>query len=339
VFLSAGIDSTTLAALASEAGGELETVTLGFSEYQGTAEDEVPLATRVAAQLKSKHHLVWVSRQDFEAEFPKLIRAMDQPSTDGINSYFVSKAAAQSGLKVAISGLGGDELFAGYPSFSEIPRSVRAFQPFQPFQPLNRGLRALSAPVLKRFTSPKYAGLLEYGGTYSGAYLLRRGMFMPWELPEILDADMVREGWSELQTVDRLQNTTHGLSADHTRVAALELSWYMRHQLLRDTDWASMAHSLEVRVPLVDTHLLSALSSQLAGSCPPTKRDLAAIPATVLPSEIVDRPKTGFTVPVREWLMGQNADRQPLGAKRRKAERGLRGWAKVVYQQFVGVEV
>ena len=148
-----------------------------------------PLAEQVAAQYGAQHQTIWATKRDFQDNFSRVMRAMDQPTCDGINSFFVSLAAARAGLKVALSGLGGDEMFGGYPSFREIPRIVRLLRPFSlsAFQPFNRGFRILSAPLLRRMTSPKYAGLLEYGGTYGGAYLLRRGMFMPWELPSLLD--------------------------------------------------------------------------------------------------------------------------------------------------------
>ena len=177
---------------------------------------------------------------------------MDQPSIDGVNTYFVSKAAKEAGLKVALSGVGGDELFGGYPSFQQIPRMVGALAPFRHVPILGKGFRALSSPLLRRFTSPKYAGLLEYGSSYGGAYLLRRGLFMPWELPGLLDSDMAREGWAELQTLTQLEQTTRGISNNHLKITALESAWYLRNQLLRDADWAGMAHSLEIRTPLVE---------------------------------------------------------------------------------------
>ena len=207
VFLSSGLDSTTIAALATEAGGQLRTITLGFEEFKGTINDETPLAEQVARHYGARHETVWVRRHDFENDLDDLLQAMDQPSSDGVNTYFISKIAAQAGLKVALSGLGGDELFGGYSSFHEIPRAVAALGSVHLPAWLGRGFRVMSGPVLKRFTSPKYAGLLEYGGHYGGAYLLRRGMFMPWELPEILDADLARQGWSELQTLARLAET------------------------------------------------------------------------------------------------------------------------------------
>jgi len=211
VFLSAGLDSTTIAALAAEQGGNLRTVTLGFEEYKGTDADETPLAEQFAKRCGATHQTIWVSRADFEAERDHLFDAMDRPTTDGVNTFFVSLAAKQANLKVALSGVGGDELFATYPSFRDIPASVRLLRPL-PFMPtFGREFRVITSPILKRFTSPKYAGMFEYGGTYSGAYLLRRGMFMPWELPDLLDPDFAKEGWAELQTLLRLDETLDGI--------------------------------------------------------------------------------------------------------------------------------
>ena len=216
LFLSAGLDSATLMALAKQVSKTvLHTITLGFKEFQGTSNDEGPLAERLARQYRTFHQMSWVQSDDFENDRERLLDAMDQPSIDGVNTYFVSKAAAKAGLKVAISGLGGDELFGGYPSFRQIPGIVRAMAPFQSVPYLARGFCYLSAPILKTFTSSKFAGLLEYGGTYGGAYLLRRGMFMPWELPDLLDGDMVREGWEELQTLSRLETNSRGINNPH----------------------------------------------------------------------------------------------------------------------------
>lgn len=323
VFLSSGLDSTTLAALTDEiAPGSLHTVTLGFKEFVGTVNDEVPLAEEVARLYQAMHRTIWVEKHDFQDELTRLLEAMDQPSTDGVNSYFVCKAAKQAGLKVVLSGLGGDELFGSYPSFRQIPRLVRNVRSFAAIPGMGKGFRLVSAPLIKHFTSPKYAGLLEYGGSYGGAYLLRRGMYMPWELPGLLDTDMVREGWRELQSMLRLEETTQGVPGEHLKVSALEMCWYMRNQLLRDCDWASMAHSLEVRVPLVDLELLRKTVPLLYSTTPVGKRDMALTPAQPLPDAIVNRAKTGFTIPVREWLMEGEGH---------AGERGLRGWAWKVY--------
>src|SRR5438874_6467850 len=303
VFLSSGLDSTAIAALAAEQGGDLRTVTLGFEKYKGTAKDEVPLAEQFAQRCGAKHQTIWVSRANFEEERDHLFESMDSPSIDGANTFFVSLAAKRANLKVALSGLGGDELFASYPSFTEIPRSVRFLRNFSRWRAIGRELRIVSAPIVKRFTSPKYASLLEYGGAYAGAYLLRCGMFMSWELPELLEPEMVKAGWAELQTLLRLDETLDGIKNPRLKVSALEMNWYMRNQLLRDSDWAGMGHSVEIRVPLVDVDLLRAIGPLLASKQPPSKRDIAQSAVSQFPSSILDRPKTGFQIPVRDWLM------------------------------------
>ena len=338
VFLSSGLDSTTMAALAAEQGGILRTVTLGFEEYKGKDADETPLAEQFAKRCGAAHETMWVSRADFEAERDHLFEAMDRPSTDGVNTFFVSLAAKRANLKVALSGVGGDELFAGYPSFNDIPWMVRLLKPVTPVLPtFGREFRMVSAPLVKYLTSPKYAGMFEYGGSYSGAYLLRRGMFMPWELPDLLDPEMVRSGWRELQTLLRLDETLDGIRNPRLKVSALEMNWYMRHQLLRDSDWAGMGHSVEIRVPFVDVDFLRTIVPLLSGKNPPTKRDMAASASTLITSEMLERRKTGFQIPVREWLL---TDLPALAdSPHRMAERGLRGWAKHVYRRFPGSQL
>lgn len=326
VFLSSGVDSAVITALVSEVGRRPNTVTLGFREFRGTANDEVPLAELVGRHYDTVHRTSWVGGRDFQGEMASILSAMDQPSIDGVNCYFVSKAAAAVGLKVAMSGLGGDELFGGYSSFRDIPRLVRAVGWIPGARRIGAALRLVSAPLLKRFTSPKYAGLLEYGGSYGGAYLLRRCLHMPWELPGILDPDMVRDGWAELQPVLRADESISGIARGNLKVTALETAWYMRNQLLRDADWAGMAHSLEIRVPFVDVHLLECVAPILASDRPPGKQHLAGVPAGALPAQIAARPKTGFSIPVRDWLVD--------GPGESTGERGLRGWSKRVAAEW-----
>jgi asparagine synthase (glutamine-hydrolysing) len=182
--------------------------------------------------------------------------------------------------------------------------------------------------VIRRLRSTKYAGLLEYGSRPGDFYLLYRAVFAPWELPGVLDADLAREGWDALRACARLEQTIEGLATPRTIVSALESSWYMRSQLLRDSDWAGMAHSLEIRVPLVDATLLRRLAPALNSGHPPSKRDMASAPRTPLPATILDRPKTGFLVPVRDWL----ADDAEV------SEHGLRGWARRVYGAQAGTD-
>lgn len=328
VFLSAGMDSTTIAALATEAAqSSLRTVTLGFNEFRGGDHDEVPLAEAVARHLGTDHTTVWVSGDDFAAEAEHVLAAMDQPSIDGVNTYFVSKVTADAGLKVALSGIGGDELFGGYPSFDQAPALHRRLGWASGIPGLGRAARLASAPLARAISSPKYAGLIEYANSVPRAYLLRRALHMPWEVP--LSAEMVREGLAALNLSAHMAETApHG--TDRQQVSALELSWYTRNQLLRDADWAGMAHGLEIRVPLVDIALLRVLAPMLAAAHPPGKRDMAAAPRRDLPAAVLNRPKTGFAVPVRDWLLRGVGDR--LGLPVDAAARGLRGWAGLVYR-------
>ncbi|MGF1626983.1 MAG: asparagine synthase (glutamine-hydrolyzing) [Alphaproteobacteria bacterium] len=328
VFLSAGMDSTTIAALASEAAqSPLRTVTLGFEEYRGGDHDEVPLAEAVARQIGSEHSTIRISGEDFAAEAERLLAAMDQPSIDGVNVYFVAKVTAAAGLKVALSGLGGDELFGSYPSFRQVPALRRRLGWAAAIPGLGRAARVLAAPLAGAVTSPKYAGLIEYAGSIPRAYLLRRALHMPWELP--LPRAMVREGLAALALDEQLAATAPR-GSDRQRVSALEVGWYMRSQLLRDADWAGMAHGLEIRTPLVDIALAGALAPMLAGERPPGKADMAAAPRRALPDAVLQRPKTGFSVPVRDWLLRGVGDR--LGLEVDAGARGLRGWAGLVYR-------
>jgi len=323
VFLSSGIDSATIATIASSLGGsDLRTITLGFEEYRGTGDDETVLAETISRQCGTRHETRWMARSEFQAHLPQLLSSMDQPTIDGVNAYFVSKVAAEAGLKAAVSGLGGDEIFGGYPSFRQIPMLVNTLG--RASDSFGKWFRLVSGPVLKHFTSPKYAGLFEYSRSYGRAYLLRRALFMPWELPEIMDPDLAAAGWEELQTISALESTAKDIVSPRLQVSLLELSWYMRNQLLRDCDWASMAHSLEVRVPLVDIELIRAIAPLLATDKPPGKLELAATARPRLPAEVLSRGKTGFSIPVRTWLMGCGE----------MDGRGLRGWAMFVAEKF-----
>lgn len=322
LFLSASLDSSTLVALASEVkDSQLRTVTLGFNEYKGTENDETLLAQTVADHYNTQHSTQWVKQQDFAEEYQNLLHAMDQPSIDGVNTYFVCKAAKDAGLKVAISGVGGDELLGGYPSFTQIPKMVNTLKPFGAIPGLGKGFRLISAPILKHFTSPKYAGLFEYGTSVEGAYLLRRGLYMPWELPQVLEPEVIKQGWQELNALSVLKNMHNGIHSNHLKISCLETSNYMRNQLLRDIDWASMTHSLEVRTPLIDIDLYKTVVALAQAGKPASKIDIALSPNKQFPMSIFKRPKSDFSIPDNKWLADNS---------NRKTERGLRYWANEV---------
>lgn len=306
IFLSSGIDSAALLGLMRDAGQkDIQSVTLTFGEYLGKPQDEAPLAEMIAREYGARHTTRVVTRDEFETDLPRILAAMDQPTIDGINTWFVAKAASELGLKAAVSGVGGDELFAGYPSFRDLPRWVGWMSAPSRVPGLGRAARSLVsclAPYLG--LNPKSASMLELGGDYAGAYMLRRGLFMPWELGPMLGLDLAKEG---LERLSPLGYVRHLMSPEprsiSARISTLESALYMRNQLLRDSDWASMAHSLEIRMPLVDSVLLGVLAPY--SSTKPlelTKGALAASPSSKLPHEFVRRRKTGFAVPITEWI-------------------------------------
>jgi asparagine synthase (glutamine-hydrolysing) len=340
IFLSAGVDSGALLGLMADAGQrETRAITLAFDEFRGTAEDESLLAGQVAGRYGARHIVRRVNAREFRHDLPAIIEAMDQPSIDGVNTWFVAKAAKEAGLKVALSGLGGDELLAGYSSFVDLPSWRRRFGPFAAVPGLGRTIRPLIrtlAPGLAR-EMPKALGLLEYAHSWPGVYLLRRGLFLPYELREVMDPAVAREGLRRLNPLRRLADSlSPDPGSDVGRVCALESMHYMRNQLLRDADWAGMAHGVEIRVPFVDLTLLESLAPAIPHlAAQAGKGALAKAPSIPLPAEIVARAKTGFAVPTGAWL--STADKaasavrgSPLAAK------GLmsRHWSQTVLQGF-----
>lgn len=306
-FLSAGVDSAALVGLMRDAGQDnIETLTLTFAESE-VRDEEAPLAERVAHFYGARHTTRVVTRSEFERDLPSILDAMDQPSIDGVNIWFAAKAAREMGLKAMVSGLGGDELFGGYPSFRDLPRWMRRFAvasraPF--FGRLAR--KALRPSILACFgVSPKAAGVLEYGGAFPGAYLLRRGLFMPWELDALRDPDLARAGLATLRPLASIEAAmTPTPDGDFAKVASLESSLYLRNQLLRDADWAGMAHGVEIRAPLADAALLARMAphARHIGAAGCGKMALAKAPAAAAPDAILRRPKTGFCVPIGAWL-------------------------------------
>ncbi len=345
VFLSAGLDSSLIAALAARRTRQpLTTFTVSFDLLAGTALDEAALARQTARRLKADHREERLGRDGFGSLWRECLEAMDQPSIDGFNTFVVSRLARQAGIKVVLSGLGGDELLGSYPSFADVPRWLQAAQSARRIPGLARLWPRLSRPLAHR--RPKLPGLLRYASTLAGAYFLRRALFLPEELPDLLGAELAAAG---LARYDPVADAAAELDASSGRLAGgrgaeedpwlavhgLESALYMRRQLLRDADWAAMAHSLELRVPLADAWLLARFELERLRRgrqpAPPwgSKRELVRKLAPELPEELWSRPKTGFYLPLAEWLNGR---RDPLPASERG--RGSRRLALTVLKEL-----
>jgi len=333
-FLSSGVDSGALVGLMRDAGqSDIQTVTLAFEPFRGTERDESPLAQVVADHYGTKHTTRWVDAKEFHQDLPRIVEAMDQPSIDGINTWFVAKATRELGLKVAISGVGGDELLGGYSTFTRLPQLVRSLR-YLPKLPGAVTFFGEAAGLARRFgfsVHPKSAGLLAYGHSYAGAHMLQRSIHLPAEMREMLgDHDMLAAGLAQLQPFELVgralkpePQTAFG------KVATLESSLYMRNQLLRDTDWAGMARSIEIRTPLVDRQLLLDVAPIFAReNRPDGKTLLANAPSKPLPDVILNKPKTGFGIPVKDWVLSEI---DPAAAKAKDSDRlWSRSWMKHV---------
>ena len=186
VFLSGGIDSGAIAGMAAQLGAETEGITVGFAEFTGLRDDETSVARATAKHYGLRHHVRIVSRAEFEQDIPRILDAMDQPSIDGVNTWFASKAAAERGYKVVLSGVGGDELFCGYSSFRQVPRMATVGRMIGAIPGARALLHAPCAALSRYRSQPKLAALPDLVDSLEGAYFLRRSLFLPAELPALL---------------------------------------------------------------------------------------------------------------------------------------------------------
>jgi asparagine synthase (glutamine-hydrolysing) len=289
VFLSGGIDSSVIAALAAQrAARTLDAFTVTFSEQRF---DESAVAGLVARRYGLKHHEIPLGDHDLLSALPSAFTAMDQPTLDGINTYVVSEAVRIRGTKVVLSGLGGDELFAGYPSF----RRARALARYARIPVPARRAAARVVASVGGVRGAKIALGLGRALPADAAYLASRTLFGSRQVKEI--AQLAPPATPE---------SPHDLSVLQ-QVSWRELTGYMRNTLLRDSDVFSMAHGLELRVPFVDRQVLSAAfaaSDSLKLSRRVSKPLLIDATRDLLPDPVWDRPKQGFVLPFADWLHG-----------------------------------
>ena len=289
VFLSGGIDSSAVTALAAQrAGASLDAFTVTFAEQQF---DESAVARLVARRYGLRHHEIPVGGSDLLAALPAAFSAMDQPSLDGINTYVVSEAVRAHGTTVVLSGLGGDELFAGYPSF----RRARALARYARLPAPARHVAARVAARVGGLRGAKIALGLRKGAPGDAAYLASRTLFGESQVADLCGEHAVAS-----------PNAPRALSVLQ-QVSWRELTGYMRNTLLRDSDVFSMAHGLELRVPFVDREVASAafaVADALKLRSGVTKPVLVDAVRDLLPTEVWNRPKQGFVLPFADWMRG-----------------------------------
>jgi asparagine synthase (glutamine-hydrolysing) len=302
VFLSGGIDSSSIAALLAQARpGQVNTFCIAFTQEEY---GEARFARTVADRLKTDHFETMLSSDSALRYVPYALAAMDQPTIDGVNSYIVSQETRRRGLKVALSGLGGDEIFAGYSSFRTVPQMERAAWLLGGVNMHWRHVGAALLRVLARDNdrSRKLRSLVD--GETAHPYLLSRMLFTPRQVGDMVQSDVGRQAATAMEPL--LSTLSYARRFDPVnRVSYLETHNYMANTLLRDTDCMSMAHSLEVRAPFLDHILVEYVFSvpgtrKLNNGQP--KPLLTGALASLLPPEIVHRPKTGFGLPFEYWM-------------------------------------
>lgn len=305
IFLSGGIDSTAVVALASQIQtNQLRTYSIAFEEPEW---NEGEISSKVAHQFGTDHTEYTITASLGRELFPQYLAAIDQPSIDGFNTFCVSQVARKDGTKVVLSGLGGDEFFGGYKSFQKVPQMVRVGSRLQAFHPIGS---AIGMGLEQWGTSPQLKRLgdfLQQTPNSAAAYRSFRGIFSHAEACSIVK----RYFPDRALPVRSESNPFPNLPSLEDEVSLLEISGYMRNQLLRDSDVMSMASGLELRVPLVDRILLEAIASipshlRLA---PGKQMLIQAVPE--LPSWVVNRPKRGFSFPFEQWMAGEWGDYFP----------------------------
>jgi asparagine synthase (glutamine-hydrolysing) len=298
VFLSGGIDSSAIVAMLSRKQRP-STFSVVFREADYS---EAEYSRAVAQRFQTDHHEMFLSAAEALAAAPAAISAMDQPTIDGLNTYIISKAAREAGVKVVLSGLGGDELFAGYSNFRAVPR-MENFLRYWKHLPGHQALgAALFAGQSSSDRTHKLRALATANGRLVHPYFLSRMLFAPAQLGALVRS---QNGWLRAHAPLQEALDRTGQMDAINRVSYLETRCYMLNTLLRDSDVMSMAHGLEIRVPLIDQTLATGLLSipgrrKLIGRTP--KPLLVGAVRGELPDEIICRRKRGFTLPFEHWL-------------------------------------
>jgi asparagine synthase (glutamine-hydrolysing) len=283
-FLSGGIDSSVVTALAAQKlAHKLQTYSVGFDLAEF---DETAIAQEIAQRYGTAHHRIQLSEEEVIHSVTEAVGKLDLPSVDAINTYIVSRAVAAHGVKVALSGLGGDELFGGYPSFRDVPR-------LQLVAALPRFLRKIAG--LAGNLGDRLADLPGSGD--AGALALWRRRFFT--------DDMIRR--AGLPGVPEPFESPVALPDEFAQISWAELTGYMRRMLLRDADQMSMAVSLEMRVPFLDHELVEyvlGLPAAIKKRYPGVKGLLVEACRDLLPPSVYERPKAGFVLPMKHWMRG-----------------------------------
>lgn len=313
VFLSGGVDSSAVANLAQRANqAPIHTFTLTFEDQEF---NEGPFARRIAAAIGTRHREVVLTEGEFVGHLEAALDSLDQPTFDGLNSYYMSRAIRSAGFIVALVGTGGDELFGGYPSFRDVPLLHRWFRPLRwlprslpvaAARLATAGLRRSAGAIPPQTRWAKLPDMIRRGDDLLALYQLAYALFLPEFQRELLApglADALVDGLTPSMRARLLAETR--ARAPLSALSVMEQRLFLGERLLRDNDAASMAASIEQRLPLVDQILLEAvdrLPEAVRYHPVGTKAVLRRIGLRGLDPALFDRPKSGFVLPFDRWI-------------------------------------
>lgn len=301
IFLSGGIDSSLLAALISQnTKKNIKTITVLFEDYENTENDETYIAKKVSEKFGFSHYVYKVSKEDFYKDLPEILQSMDQPSVDGINTWYASKAAASLNLKVVFSGLGGDELFFGYDHYKKLSFLLNFFN-FIKKIPLAAKLINYVFKIVSLITNDKrWRFIVKYSNSNLKLWFLKRSI--------LFSKDKKEKNYSNKLSISEFYkeylNEDFKYNFNNTKIhlSLLDSLFYMRNQLLRDGDWASMYHGIELRTPFVDVELINNLKNIMKSySIYDNKEFIKLIFNSILPKEVINKKKVGFQTPIIKW--------------------------------------
>lgn len=330
IFLSGGIDSTAITALARQTqSGTIQTYSIAFED---AAWSEGTIAQKTAQHFATHHTEHCMTAAQGRSLLPKFLTTLDQPSIDGFNTFCVSQIAQQQGTKVVLSGLGGDELFGGYKSFQRIPQMVYWGKQLQGLSPLT-GAIGMGLEHWGTSSQLKRIGdFLQQPPTSTTAYQSFRGIFNHREACALAHHYLPEVPAFQRPHIDPIKR----FPSLEDEVSALEITHYMRNQLLRDSDVMSMAWGLELRVPLVDHQLLEAIASipSFTRLAPGKQLLIQAVPE--LPSWVLNQPKRGFSFPFQQWLETEWQEYFPVSNHTPHISRDLwyRRWSLAILQHW-----
>lgn len=296
IFLSGGIDSTAVVALSRKTQpGELRTYSIAFEEPEW---NEAGTARQVAKEFDTHHTEYTITAPVGQKLFSDFLSALDQPTIDGFNTFCVSQVARQDGTKVVLSGLGGDELFGGYKSFQKIPQMVAWGKYLSQLGIIKNVLGSSLEYWGQSVQTKRLGGFLRQTSTSTTAYQSLRGVFDPDEASVIISKYFPDHQFS----IPKNLTFPIALASIEDEISFLEISRYMRNQLLRDSDVMSMASGLELRVPFVDRAVIEAIGSIPSSIRLAAGKQLLVEALPELPSWIVNQPKRGFLFPFDRWF-------------------------------------